>query len=619
MKIRMCFFALLILCFFIPVQAQVEIKLDLSSTPVPISPYIFGRNNSLSNFSFGSISDADKIRIQDANVRILRENGGNNSTKYNWRLKLQSHPDWYNNVYANDWGQQALYTQNNFQGTQILLAFQLIGKAAKTNQYNFNDWGYNGSRWWEGVQQNLAGNGVLNNSGTKAKIDGDINLYLQDWNADSTTGILPYFFNDLGIKKENVMYWNMDNEPEIWSSTHDDVVKSMSAEEFVQKYIAVAKKARSLYPNIKLLGPSPANEWQWYNWNNDAIDYKGARYTWMEYFIKRIAEEQLASGIRMVDLIDIHFYPGASADAQVTQLHRVLFDRNYVFPEANGIRRLHGGWDVSINKEYIFGRIQDWLDLYMGKGHGVTLGMTEVGINTNNPNTTAVWYASMLGEFMKNGVELFTPWDWKVGMWEVMHLFSNYSQSGYITSTSNDSENVYSYATANKNKDSISVFLINRSSISKNIVVQIGNTRKYQVNTYALSGLPSSETFINKNQNALRKNDLGINTNSFEITIPAMSILNARLIANELTAAKDITSLNNISIFPNPSKNYFTIQSRIPVNSLEIYSMHGNLMKRINTLNDSEVIVHHHLPQGLYTIKFFTQKGINTNKFLVHP
>ena len=52
-------------------------------------------------------------------------------------------------------------------------------------------------------------------------------MYLENWNADSTTGILDYWFgkNSLGLKKEQINYWNMDNEPEIWSGTHDDVVE----------------------------------------------------------------------------------------------------------------------------------------------------------------------------------------------------------------------------------------------------------------------------------------------------------------------------------------------------------------------------------------------------------
>lgn len=81
-------------------------------------------------------------------------------------------------------------------------AFQLIGWVAANNQNNFNDWNYNGSKWWEGVNQNLAGNGVLNPTGTKAKVEGNPKLYLEPWPADSSTAILSHWFDRLKVKKK---------------------------------------------------------------------------------------------------------------------------------------------------------------------------------------------------------------------------------------------------------------------------------------------------------------------------------------------------------------------------------------------------------------------------------
>src|SRR5690606_30313918 len=110
------------------------------------------------------------------------------------------------------------------------------------------------------------------------------------------------------------------------NGTHDDVMPTqLSAEEFMQRYFAVAKKARAKYPDIKLVGPSPANEWQWYNWTG-GISYQGRHHSWLEYFIRRIGEEQAASGVRLLDVLDVHFYPYETRPQDVVQLHRVWFD-----------------------------------------------------------------------------------------------------------------------------------------------------------------------------------------------------------------------------------------------------------------------------------------------------
>jgi hypothetical protein len=220
-----------ILVFFLLAQissAQLLIGVDAEADVRPISPYLYGRNNSFSSTNPNwTLPQDELVRLRDAGVRFFRESGGNNSSKYNWRRKLSSHPDWYNNVYVNNWDQ-----------------------AAQTLQ------------------------------------------------------------------------------------------------------------------------------------------------------------EQKRSGVRLLDVLDIHFYPSTQKTEEVVQLHRVFFDRNYNFPEANGVKTSTGGYDNSLTREYIFARCNDWLAQYLGENHGITLGLTETGIADNiSPSVTAVWYASSLGEFMKNNVE----------------------------------------------------------------------------------------------------------------------------------------------------------------------------------------------------------------------
>ena len=117
--------------------SQVSITIDASAGTTPISPYIYGRNNSLSSDP-GSTFVINWTQLKDAGVTMFREGGGNNATKYNWRRKLSSHPDWYNNVYEHDWDLAASSLQANIPSAQGMWSFQLIGKAAKTKDFNFN-------------------------------------------------------------------------------------------------------------------------------------------------------------------------------------------------------------------------------------------------------------------------------------------------------------------------------------------------------------------------------------------------------------------------------------------------------------------------------------------------
>lgn len=609
-------------------SAQVTIKIDPKADQKAISPYLYGRNNSFSSTNPNwTLPAEDFIRIRDAGVTFFRESGGNNCTKYNWRRKLSSHPDWYNNVYTNNWDQTAQTLQKNFPNAQGMWAFQLLGMAAKTNQANFNDWGYNQSKWWEGVNQNLAGGGVLNATGTKAKVEGNVNQYLEKWTADSTVAIMDHWFGKLGLNKSKIQYWNMDNEAEIWNGTHDDVMPTqLAAESFMQKYIEVAKKARAKYPNIKLVGPVTANEWQWFNWSNGAIAADGKNYSWLEFFIKRIAEEQKASGVRLLDVLDIHFYPSSKQAEQLVQYHRVFFDRTYDYPEANGVKRVSGNWDNNQTKEYVFGRINDWLTSYLGSNHGVTLGLTEVGIESTDASVTAVWYASTMGEFMKNKVEIFTPWSWKAGMWETLHLFSRYNKSTSIKGESSNESLVSAYPSTNANQDSITVVLVNRSvSLSQSTTLTFDNfiLNGTESKALTLKSLPTTETFVSHTQNALTESKIVIAGNSTNITLPPMSVTSVQL-SGKVGQAPIVLATSpvlepEVKLYPNPSAETIMVEwIAADFESLEIVDMNGQLLGEQKIAPSvRQVTINQVLTSGIYVVKLIGKGQTITKKVVV--
>lgn len=623
------FLWMVLISFSLSITAQVTIMVDVTKETHAVSPYLYGRNNSLSGYP-GSSFTPEWTKIKDAQVRFFREGGGNNSTKYNWRRKISSHPDWYNNVYANDWSYAARSLQENIPDAQGMWSFQLIGKAAKTNTANFNDWGYNGSQWWVGVNQNLAGGGQPNTSGgTKALVEGNSSLYLENWTADSTTLVLDEWFNKLSLDKKQLQYWSMDNEPEIWHGTHDDVMPvQISAEDFMQRYFSVAKKARERYPEIKLLGPVPANEWQWYNWQN-GISSGGKNYPWLEYFIKRIAEEQATSGVRLLDVLDIHFYPGSNKANEVVQYHRVYFDKNYVYPEANGVKNVNGSWDPSQTKEYIFERCKAWLETYIGPEHGVKFSVTETGITNINARTTAVWYASTLGEFMKHPeMEIFTPWSWYNGMWEVLHLFSRYNKSLFVPVTSSEEEFVSAYPTINQAGDSLSIVLVNRSlsaAKSTNIVLNGFELNNQPFNTLRLSDLPSSETFTSHTVNALQKSTTTKSGNQITISLPPLSISNIILTGKNTHV---VTSTNNLDesdkifkVYPNPAGPESKVVVEINKSgkaSLDLTTIDGKLIRTIYTgvVRDSHRVESDisNLAKGMYILRLVIDNKVVNRK-----
>jgi hypothetical protein len=404
----------------------------------------------------------------------------------------------------------------------------------------------------------------------------------------------------------------------------------MPADTFMQRWFATAKKARAIFPGIKLVGPVPANEWQWYNWNGNWISYGGKNYVWLEFFIKRIADEQKATGIRLLDVLDIHFYPGESAAADIVQLHRVWFDRNYVYPGHNGVHRI-GGWDTSINKEYVFGRCQDWLNKYIGTDHGVTFSVTETDISSTDPNVRAIWYASTLGEFARQGVEIFTPWGWAPGMYEVVHLFSRYNQENYIIGTSNDEVNVSAYPTINAGADSMTIILVNRSLSSvKEAQVTVTNfaVADGPVNYFRLNSLPATETFKSHTNNALKTGTVNPAGNVLAISLPPLSVTSLILKNKSLSSGHpDFPSENRgqLKVFPNPAVSDFSVSWPLdlqPPFSVTVMNLTGQVVLN-RRAEDREILNGHaefrniHWPSGFYIVILQAKESFLTTRFRI--
>lgn len=599
------------------------ITVNTSQDKKAVSPYIYGRNNTF---------DKPAQFYKDAGLRMARMNGGNNATKYNWRKKISSHPDWYNNVYGNDWDKTSKAISETYPGMQIMMAFQLLGRVAASSEYNFNDWQYNSSQWWEGVHQNLAGGGLPNESepGGKALVEGDVLLYTEEWPADSTVEILNHWFGEggIGLNKDQFLYWNMDNEPDVWNGTHDDVMSNglLPAAEFMDNYISVAKKARALFPEIKICGPVTTSEWQWFKWGAENIRIDGKYYCWLEYFIKRCADEEKTSGIRVLDVVDLHNYPYAPTDLDALQNHRMYFDKTYVYPGANGIKTINGGWDVSLNKEYIFQRINDWLDKYYGENHGIKLGLSEWSPGPSDPDLASVIYASHLGTFANFGIEYFTPWSWFDGMWETMHLFSRYAKSYSVSSSSNLEKTISAYTTVTESADSTTIIIVNRDMKAfrtvrvdlNGISVTDGSYKSLQMSN--LDG----ETFVSHTKNALKENSISVSANSFTMDVPPLSTTAVLLNSTPSTGTMNIVKQREIvKIFPIPADDilFVSLNSDLAESTqFRIFNYEGKDVMNFKAYYDGFSAIRmdvSSLPEGYYFLSVKNSQCASVGSFII--
>ena len=628
--------------FAVSPTLAIDITVDANAGIKKISPYLYGRNIDKISDGDAEVTEEESAFINqmlEAGIHMLRANNGNNATRYNWRHKMTVHPDWYNNVYSHDWAITAQKVLDKMPGVDAMYAFQLTGYAASSTDYNFPDWNWKQEHGTYATQTfDLAGGGEVSEDGKTLIKAGDPSLYNMEWPADSTVAIIPHWKDELKFDMSRFKYWSMDNEMEIWRGTHSDLDLPVTGDFLVERYIDVAKKARAAWGDIKLTGPVAANEWQWcsvssYN-KEDRPKGEDRNYCWLEYFIMKVAEEQKKSGVRLLDVFDIHWYPSEKDYESRMNWHRVFFDTTYNYPGANGIKMVGGNWDNKITKEYIFVRINQWLEKYFGKNHGITLGITETSIIDNDPMVTALTYASFLGTMQDNGVEIFTPWTWGDGMYETVHLFSRYGHPNRVQSTSSNDSLVSAYSSISNKGDSLTVIFVNRTEKdAQEINLDLANfASDGTVKTLTLQNL-QGETFVSHTSNALKENAVeanaqggtttatGYSINRFKMTLPAKSITAVLLTTTtpkQIDAIAPTRSALTGNLLHHENGNWFIDNGSGKVRRINVFNSLGQSVLRMLAIARGNIrIASEVLGRGNFIVRIETASGTQMQKITV--
>lgn len=604
--------------------SDVKISVDTKSGAYKYSPYLFGKNTSDIPYQPGKTLDPEaESLLKESGIKFVRLNNGNNATKYNYKKHLTCHPDWYSNIYDCDWDMSSKVMNESFPGIQAMYSFQLCGYVASSKEHNFNDWEFNQSQWGEWCSWPLCGGGEVIDLEKKEYKAGDTSLYLEEWSTEQTTDILTYWKDELKRDMSQFIYWNMDNEPEMWSWTHKDVQPDFDPEFYVQQYVKVALEAKKKFPEIKLCGPVAGSEWTWFatsGTTNQFPKWEGKQMPWLEYFIMRIGQEQKKHGVKLLDVLDIHYYPSGEKSEEVNlQSHRTYFDREYDNPEANGLYTLNGGWDTNIKKEYILGRCDDWMKKYIGEDHGVTFSVSEYNISSKfEPITHAIAYISHVGELMKNNGEFFTPWGWNPGMWEAIHLMARYSQEYYVPSQSSDVNMVESYVTVNKNNTEATLLIVNRSTKEDaDVEVSVSGMEIADGNgkTLSLSNLPATETFVSHTENALVEGDAAITNGVVKTSLPAKSV-KAVLLRSVNAGVESVVAKGDAIVYPTVSDGQFFAKSADGIQSVDIIGADGTHNESV-VGNGNDFIAFDIAKKGAYIIRINGKENTTVTKVVV--
>jgi Leucine-rich repeat (LRR) protein len=170
--------------------------------------------------------------------------------------------------------------------------------------------------------------------------------------------------------------------------------------------------------------------------------------------------------------------------------------------------------------------------------------------------------------------------------------------------------------------------------VTNNNLTEI-NIRDTQLDTIALSGIPHLEIF--KAQNS-KLASLNVSSNGNLVTMdirnnPLTCIQVSQTQMNNIPSGwqkdtgasyntdcqsqlsiDDIALENGLILYPNPVSDMLTIDSKPPLNKVEIYSVLGQEIKEINSGFNS--ISTRYLSRGIYMIKIYSEKGVAVRKLI---
>jgi hypothetical protein len=425
---------------------NVSLQVNCKAPGHAISPYIYG--------IAGGVSDTGAT---------ARRWGGNPMTRYNWQLgnAYNVGKDWF--FENGTCGHYRDYlSENQKANLASALTVPIIGWVAKdTSSVGFPKSVYGAQHAHDphrpeaGDGVSVDGSNVQPKSPTITSVPGPPEM-MQKWVEAIRT-------QDEKTGKRSVKMYILDNEPALWNSTHRDVhPAALTYDELLDRTIRYGTAIRNADPQALIAGPA---EWGWTAYFYSAKDAE-AGVTFrpdrrahgdmplLPWYLKQLKEHERSSGKRVLDVLDVHFYPqgngvySANADPATAALRlrstRALWDPNYkdeswiaepvrLLPRLKEwVQQNYPGLAISIG-EYNFGGEQ-----HMSGGLALAEALGRFGTEGIDyafywfeppPNSPAYWAFRAFRNFDgKNGKFLNRSVDTKMGT--NVSLFASRDDSG---------------------------------------------------------------------------------------------------------------------------------------------------------------------------------------------
>ena len=335
-----------------------------ATTNVAVTVDVLSDRHAISPYVYGGAYPQDPAHVTDSGTTVVRW-GGNGTSTYNWKLFTDNAAnDYYFEDYAasgfgngsdgnsTQFVKDVISAGSNPLMTMAMLPWVAQGPETSVTQGGTNNyhWSYSvatfGSQCSVDPYNTDAGDGlksdcatpVTTNAATSAYFplldqpgtsDPPNSLYRNQWAAALATafGTAPHFYD-------------MDNEVDIWGSTHVDVHPTPTGyNELRDTYLTEARALKTWDPQAIRFGPVSCCWWFYWNGANNADKPAHAGNDFLPWWLNEVYWQDQVAGTRSLDVFDLHAYPDtpdtssytlAQKRALALRIFRDYWDPTYV-------------------------------------------------------------------------------------------------------------------------------------------------------------------------------------------------------------------------------------------------------------------------------------------------
>jgi hypothetical protein len=460
--------------------ATVAVSIDAGADRHAIDPMVYGVN----------FADTGRLAVVPY---PLNRWGGNATTRYNWKVDTHSvGSDWYFMNFANDdTVNESLLPDGSSAdqflagslagGAQPILTVPLIGwtpkwegltvAQARERRWSFSidkygaqvrnecTDGQGNADWCQAPDHDPPGNNEIDagdgrcNSGAGncqyvARLDDTVIVGNDPLDASDpiaagfVTDWMAHVAGNLGTAAQGgVRFYGLDNEVMLWNSTHRDVhPQPLTYDDLWARTLAIAAPLKTQDPAARTLGP---DTWGWCDIWTSASDSEGpgdnctdgpdndahGNVPLLEWYLDKVCDHEEASGVRLVDVLDLHYYPQGDC---VAGLGWGTYDGGAHYVDCGDpandalfadvrLRALKELYDPAWNAESWIGlydgrpvklipRMRAIRDTVAARCPGIDLALTEYRWGADDGRTSALAQAEALAIFGREGLDMATRW-----------------------------------------------------------------------------------------------------------------------------------------------------------------------------------------------------------------